>query len=163
MEKRTKPTGHFVMKGATVTTIEASIYEDRFGRAESNLFSFVFDNKESFKVKGKFIVNVEDVEIKDEQEEGKVILQAEGGGWFQFLDEDQQILFEGNWRVDMGRTRLVVGNNVIVELRVVGDYSGVGKSYYAGNHISGQMTLELAELDGSGIGIYRIRGEGTIT
>lgn len=158
-----KPTGHFVMKGASVTTIEASIYEDRFGTAESNVFSLVFSGGESLKVKAKFTVNVEDVEIKDEQEDGGVILQAEGGGSFQFLDENQQLLFEGEWCVDMGRTRLVVNNNVITELKVVGDYTGAGKNYYTGNHISGQMTLELARLDGSGIGVYRIRGEGTIT
>lgn len=46
-----KPNGHFVMEGAALTTVEASIYESRRGLVETNTYDLIFDSGEMMKVK----------------------------------------------------------------------------------------------------------------
>jgi len=157
-----KPKGHFIQKGTVITAVEASIYESRRGSAESNIYDFMFDSGEMLKVKTKFTVNLEQIEVKGEDDKGQVILGIDSHGTLQIFDENHNVFFEGKWQADAAETKLAIYNNLITELKVPGVYAGAGMNSYAGHLISGQMTLELTGLDESGMGIYEIHGEGTI-
>ena len=156
-----KPLGHFVWEAA-LTFVEAAIYEERMGIAETNIHSLRFDSGESLNIKIKSLVKVEEVEVKEENEEGRVTIGAGGSGTLQFFDENQETLFEGEWQMDITDTRLVIDNNLISELVARGTYTAVGINRYAGHIVSGEMVLVLSGLDESGMGIYKIQGEGTI-
>jgi hypothetical protein len=171
-----KPDGRFVMKGATITVVEASIYESRIGTAETSIYDLVFDNGVSRKVKTTFVANLEQIEVIEEDEEGRIILGIEGHGTFQTFGENQEVLFDGMfqtfgenqevlfespWQVNE-KSRVVVYNNLITELKIPVAYSGEGINSDKGNAMSGQMILNMIGLDESGTGIYEIQGEGTI-
>ena len=156
-----KPDGHFVIKGATLTVVEASIYESRRGTAETSIYDLIFDNGVSLKVKTSFTTNLEQIEVKEEDEEGRIILAIDGYGTFQTFGENQEALFESQWR-PTGEPRLVIYNNLSTELKIPAIYSGTGMNSYEGYTVSGQMTLEMTGFDESGMGVYEIYGEGTI-
>lgn len=162
--RRMKPEGHFIQKGAVITAIEASIYESRRGFAESNVYDFIFDSGETLKVKSKFIVNLEALEVIGEDEEGKVTLGIDSYGTIQIFDGNQtEIFFEGKWRLNAAESRVVVYNNLATDLNAPGIYNGMGMNSYVGHFISGQIILELTGFDESGMGIFEIKGEGIIS
>jgi nitrate reductase NapAB chaperone NapD len=156
-----KPDGRFVIKGATITVVEASIYESRIGTAETSIYDLVFDNGVSLKVKTTFIANLEQIEVIEEDEEGRIVLAIDGHGTFQTFGENQEVLFESPWQVNE-EPRVVVYNNLITELKIPVIYSGEGINSYEGNKMSGQMILNMIGLDESGTGVYEIQGEGKI-
>jgi len=156
-----KPDGRFVIKGATITVVEASIYESRIGTAETSIYDLVFDNGVSLKVKTTFIANLEQIEVIEEDEEGRIVLAIDGHGTFQTFGENQEVLFESPWQVNE-EPRVVVYNNLITELKIPVIYSGEGINSYKGNTMSGQMILNMIGLDESGTGVYEIQGEGKI-
>ena len=156
-----KPDGRFVIKGATITVVEASIYESRIGTAETSIYDLVFDNGVSLKVKTTFIANLEQIEVIEEDEEGRIVLAIDGHGTFQTFGENQEVLFESPWQVNE-EPRVVVYNNLITELKIPVIYSGEGINSYEGNTMSGQMILNMIGLDESGTGVYEIQGEGKI-
>jgi len=77
-----KPLGHFVLEAA-LTSVEAAIYEERMGVAETNFHLLRFDSGESLNVKIKFLAKVEEIEVREEDEEGRVIIGAGGSGALQ--------------------------------------------------------------------------------
>jgi len=156
-----KQNEHFVLKGSALTVVEASIYESRRGIAETNIYELVFDGGVPLKVKTSFIANLEQIEVKEEDEEGRVVLAIDGGGSFQTFGENREVLFECDWHV-IEEPRVVIFNNLITELKLTAEYSGIGINNYEGHTVSGQMMLGLVGLDESGMGIYEIRGDGTI-
>jgi len=156
-----EPGGHFTMKEAILTIIEASIYESRIGTAETSVYSLVFDNGVSLKVKTSFTVNLEQIIVKGEDEEGRIILTVDGYGDLQTFGEKQDVLFKSQWKV-VEEPQIILYNNLITELKIPIVYSGAGVNGYKGNFISGQMLLNLTGFDESGTGVYEIQGEGTI-
>ncbi|HID11293.1 MAG TPA: hypothetical protein EYP17_08350 [Candidatus Latescibacteria bacterium] len=158
-----EPRGNFSIEGAKITLFEASIYEDRFGRAESNLHFLKFEEGEKLEVRAIYTVSIEDMEIREENEEGRVLVEAQGGGSFRFFDGEDVLIFEGDWKVEAKDTMILVENNIVKDLVVVGVYSGEGRNYYEGNRISGRMALKLSGLTESGIGSYSIEGGGVIS
>jgi hypothetical protein len=156
-----KPNGHFVMERATLTVVEASIYESRRGLVETNIYDLIFDDGEIMKVKSSFNVNIEEIEVMGEDEDGQVVLSMNSYGVVQTFGEDREILFECKWQLSK-EPKVVISNNLILELKAPVEYAGVGVNGYAGHNISGQMMLELGGFDSSGMGIYKISGEGTI-
>jgi len=157
-----KHVGNFILKGGTITTVEASIYESRRGIAETNTFDLEFDNGLSLKVKAIFTTNLSQIEVKEEDEEGRVVLAIDGYGRFQFIGEDKEIVFEGQWETVEG-TRVVIYNNLISELILPCEFSGFGANSHTKQTISGIMTPKLTGFDESGTGIYEIFGEGVIS
>jgi len=156
-----KPNGHFVMKGAILTTVEASIYESRRGIVETNIYDLIFDSGEIIKVKGNFNVNIEEIEVMGEDENGRMILSMNSYGAVQTFGKDREVLFEGEWQLSR-ESKVVISNNLILELKVPIKYIGIGVNIYEGYTVLGQMILELARFDESGSGVYEINGEGTI-
>jgi len=156
-----RPDGHFVIKGATLTVVEASIYESRIGNAETSVYNLEFDDGVSLKVKTSFVANLEQIEVIEEDEEGRIVLAVDGHGTYQTFGENQEVLLESQWRVTE-EPRLVIYNNLITELKIPVVYSGEGMNSYEGVTISGQMILGLTGLDESGTGVYELHGEGTI-
>ena len=155
------PLGHFVFD-TFLRVVEASMYEARSGMMETDLHSWKFDCGEALTAKMKFLVMIDELEVVDEDEAGRATMEAEGGGNVQIVDEDQKALFEGKWRADVSSTRFVVDNNMVIELVLHATYSAVGVDRYDGHVVSGKLLVEEVGLDETGMGIYRIRGEGLI-
>ena len=156
-----KPFGHFVFD-TLLRVVEASMYEARSGMMETDLHSWKFDSGEALTAKMKFLVMIDELEVVEEDEAGRATMEAEGGGNVQVVDEDQKVLFEGKWRADVSSTRLVVDNNMVIEFTARGTYGVVGVDRYEGHVVSGKFVVEEVGLDETGMGIYRIRGEGII-
>ena len=156
-----KPNGHFVMEKAALTVVEASIYESRRGLVETNIYDLIFDGGEIMKVKSSFNVNIEEIEVMGEDEDDQVALSMHGYGVAQTFGQDREILFECKWQLSK-KPKVVISNNLILELKAPVEYTGIGVNGYAGHNISGQMMLVFGGFDSSGTGIYKINGEGTI-
>lgn len=106
-------------------------------------------------------MNIEEIEVMGEDENGQMILSMNSYGMVQTFGKNREALFEGKWQLSR-ESKVVISNNLILELKVPVEYTGVGVNGYEGHNISGQMMLELGGFDASGMGVYKIHGEGTI-
>lgn len=153
---------HFIIREGFLTNIDASIYENRQGYAESNIHSMVFDNGESIDIKATFFIELDNIDIKMEDENGRVNITVYGKSRVQIFNKEEILIFEGSAIADKDSSIIIIDNNLINQMKLVADFNGEGKNIFNGKTISGKITVEITEFDESCIGICRLSGEGNL-
>lgn len=147
---------------STLDYVEASIYENHSGCAETIIFPLKFENGEVINTKIKMKVKIEKIKFADETAKGEVSIKVKGNSTVEFINEDQEVMFKGYSEIPMKNTKLVVNNNLFKDFLVKAQYNAKGVNEYEGCSLSGSVDIFLDSFDESMMGVYKLKGEGII-
>jgi hypothetical protein len=82
--------GEFSLEDSTIISFDASVYESRCGSVEGTFCLMNFANGKSVKVKPGFSIQIDNIDVIGQEEDGGIQLSGSGGGAFTFFDEKSQ-------------------------------------------------------------------------
>lgn len=153
--------GRFTFE-TSIAYAEASIYEQRAGVAETAVHAWSFEGGDTLRGRLRFDIRVDELDLRDEDDTGRVVLGIGGAADLRFLDEAGTPLFAGEVRLPSDEVRLVVDNNIVKDVSASARCEARGLNRLEGLRLSGRIGVVCAGLDACGFGELRLRGEGTV-